>query len=277
MKTIAIIGGGNIGEALISGLIAAGRDPQSIIATNRTRSRSEQLEKIYGIRTTADNRVAADGADYVFLCVKPPQIVPLLGELSEAIDENGSAIVVSLASGVTTAAMEDALSAGCSVVRVMPNTPMLIGKGMSACAPGRFVTGDQMDAVSELLRAVGDVVVVAEDEMDVVSAVSGAGPAYYFLLTEALIEAGVQQGLKRDTAAKLARSVAAGAGALLEKSDNEPSALRANISSPGGVTIAALRELEESGFRGAFFRAIEIGAQRSAELGTLSAPGGGDE
>lgn len=270
MSTIAIIGGGNIGEALISGLLAADRDPQSIIATNRTRSRSEYLEKTYGIRTTDDNQAAADGADYIFLCVKPPQIVPLLGELSETIDQSGSSIVVSLASGVTTSAMEDALSAGSPVVRVMPNTPMLIGKGLSACAAGRFVTEDQMDAVSELLGAVGDVVVVGEDDMDVVSAVSGAGPAYYFLMTEALIEAGVQQGLKRDVATKLARSVAAGAGALLETSEDEPAKLRANISSPGGVTIAALRELEESGLRGAFFRAIEISAQRSAELGAPS-------
>lgn len=277
MSTIAIIGGGNIGEALISGLIAADRDPQSIVATNRTRARSEHLESTYGIRTTDDNTAAADGADFIVLCIKPPQVVPLLGELAETIDQNGNSIVVSLASGVTTAAMEDVLSAGSPVVRVMPNTPMHIGKGMSACAPGRFVTEDQVGAVSDLLRAVGDVVVVGEKDMDVVSAVSGAGPAYHFLLTEALIEAGVQQGLTRDVATTLARSVASGAGALLEGSEEEPAKLRANISSPGGVTIAALRELEESGFRGAFFRAIEIAAQRSAELGAPAVnPGGGE-
>lgn len=267
MSTIAIVGAGNIGESLISGLVAAGHDPQSIIASNRTPARSEYLEAEYGIRTTSDNHTAVDGADYVFLCVKPPQIVSVLSEVSETLDNNDGTVVASMAAGITVSAMEEAATAGTPIVRVMPNTPMLVGKGLCACSPGRFVSEDQMEGVSELLSAVGEVAVVKEDQMDAVVALSGSAPAYYFLVTEALIDAGVSLGLPRALATTLAKSSAAGAGALLETKDDEPSTLRANVSSPAGTTVAALRELEESGIRGAFFRAADAAARRSAELG----------
>lgn len=277
MSTIAIVGAGNIGEALISGLVAAGHDPQSIIASNRTPARSKYLETEYGIRTTADNHAAVDSAAYVFLCVKPPQIVAVLSELSETLDNNDDTVVASMAAGITVAAMEEAASAGTPIVRVMPNTPMLVGKGLSACSPGRFVTEEQMAGVAEILRAVGEVAVVAEDKMDAVVALSGSAPAYFFLVTEALIDAGVNLGLPRDMATTLAKSSAAGAGALMDARDDEPATLRANVSSPAGTTVAALRELEESGIRGAFFRAAEAAARRSAELGAPEiTPGGGE-
>lgn len=266
MSTIAIIGGGNIGEALIAGFVAADRDPQSIVVTNRTPSRSQYLEETYGVRTTDDNNAAVDGAEFVFVCVKPPQIVDTLGGLSDAIDRNDNTTVVSMAAGVTLGAMEEALAAGSAVIRVMPNTPMLVGKGMNACAMGRYATDAQFDAVSELLQTVGQVVAVDESQMDAVTALSGSAPAYYYLVTEALVDAGVQLGLKRDLARQLASAAAAGAGAMLETGE-EPAQLRANVSSPAGTTVAALRELEESGIRGAFFRAAEACADRSAELG----------
>ncbi|GAB3944672.1 pyrroline-5-carboxylate reductase [Corynebacterium tapiri] len=267
MSDIAIIGAGNIGEALIAGLVKAGRDPQSIIATNRTPERSEFLEREYGVRTTSDNVQAVDKAEFVFICVKPQYVVEMLGELSDAIDNNDSTTVVSLAAGISVAAMEDALAAGTPVVRAMPNTPMLVGKGMNSCSPGRFVSTEQLGAVRELLGTVGDTVVVSESDMDAVCALSGSAPAYYFLVTEALIDAGVQMGLPRDLATTLARNSAAGAGALIESSEDDPVQLRANISSPAGTTVAALRELEESGIRGAFYRAVEACALRSKELG----------
>lgn len=263
MTRIAVIGGGNIGEALVSGLVESGRDPQTIVVTNRSTERSKTLADTYGVGTTNDNNEAVDGADVVFLCVKPKQILGLLGELS--LDDD--TIVVSLAAGITLSAMEEVLQAGTSVVRVMPNTPMLVGKGVSACAPGRFCTEEQMNTAKELLDAVGMTIVVDEHDMDAVTALAGSSPAYYFLVTEALIDAGVQLGLKRDVATQLAKGAAAGAGALLESSPLEPSQLRANVSSPAGTTVAALRELEESGIRGAFFRAAEACATRSAELG----------
>lgn len=277
MGTIAIVGAGNIGEALISGLVAAGHDPQEIIASNRTPERSEYLEQEYGVRTSADNHAAVSSADYVFLCVKPPQITKLLAELSDTLDNNDDAVVVSMAAGITVTAMEEAASAGTPIVRVMPNTPMLVGKGLSACSPGRFVTEQQMEGVTEILRAVGEVVVVGEEKMDAVVALSGSAPAYYFLVTEALVDAGVHLGLPRDLATQLAKSSAAGAGALLAARDDEPATLRANVSSPAGTTVAALRELEESGIRGAFFRAADAAARRSAELGApVTTPGGGE-
>lgn len=263
MTRIAVIGGGNIGEALVSGLVESGRDPQTIVVTNRSTERSKTLADTYGVGTTNDNNEAVDGADVVFLCVKPKQILGLLGELS--LDDD--TIVVSLAAGITLSAMEEVLQAGTSVIRVMPNTPMLVGKGVSACAPGRFCTEEQMNTAKELLDAVGMTIAVDEHDMDAVTALAGSSPAYYFLVTEALIDAGVQLGLKRDVATQLAKGAAAGAGALLESSPLEPSQLRANVSSPAGTTVAALRELEESGIRGAFFRAAEACATRSAELG----------
>ncbi|AGF71416.1 pyrroline-5-carboxylate reductase [Corynebacterium halotolerans] len=273
MTTIAVLGGGKIGEALISGLIAAGTAPQSINVTNRRAERGQELRETYGIHDLTDNRQAVEGADVVFLCVKPKGIPALLTEIADTIDGNDvSTVVVSMAAGIPLAAMEDALVAGTPVVRVMPNTPMLVGKGMNAVAPGRFVNEEQLDVVARLLGSVGDVVNVAESDLDAVTAMSGSSPAYFFLVAEALIDAGVSLGLTRDVAQKLVTSSAAGAGAMLAESGIDPTTLRANVSSPAGTTVAALRELEESGIRGAFFRAAEACATRSAELGAPATP-----
>lgn len=267
MTKIAIIGGGQIGEALIAGLIAAGREPSTITVTNRTQSRRIELTDTYGVATTSDNVEAVSDASVVFLAVKPKGILRVIEEISATVDANDDTTLVSLAAGVGLAAMEDATSAGTPIVRVMPNTPMLVRKGVSGVSPGRYVDKEQLARVTEMLESVGDVVVVAESDMDAVAALSGSAPAYYFLITEALIDAGVQLGLTRDVATRLAKGSATGAGALLEQSGAEPAVLRANITSPGGTTAAALRELEESGVRGAFYRAAERCAQRSAELG----------
>ncbi|HZK32304.1 MAG TPA: pyrroline-5-carboxylate reductase [Corynebacterium sp.] len=264
MTSIAVIGGGQIGEALISGLVGSGHDPATITVTNRTPSRREELAATYRVNATADNNQAVAGADIVALCVKPAGIVPVLEAIADTVDDT---TIVSLAAGVTLTQLEEALPAGTPVVRVMPNTPMLVGKGMSAAAPGRYVTEQQLAEVETMLRAVGEVAVVTESDMDAVTALAGSSPAYYFLVTEALIDAGVQLGLSRAVATKLAVTAAEGAGVLLAQSGEDPAVLRANVSSPGGTTVAALRELEESGLRGAFFRAAEKCARRSAELG----------
>lgn len=265
MTKIAVLGGGQIGEALISGLVASGYEPADIVVTNRRAERSEELASSYGVSTTSDNLAAVDGADYVFACVKPYAIVSLLEEVSGSLSVDTT--VISLAAGVTLEAMEVAAGEGVPVVRVMPNTPMLVGKGMCAAAAGESVEAEQLDGVVKLLEAVGEVVVVQEKDMDAVTALSGSSPAYYFLVTEALIDAGVQLGLTRDVAEKLAATSAAGAGKMLAESGRDAGTLRANVTSPGGTTAAALRELEESGIRGAFFRAAQACADRSAELG----------
>ena len=268
MTNIAVLGGGQIGEALVSGLIASDYDPKSITVTNRSADKSKYFQDNYGVNTTSDNDAAIKDADYAFLCVKPYHIIDLLEDFSETLQARGDkTVAVSMAAGLTLEAMEKAAGNGVPVVRVMPNTPMLVGKGTNAAAPGTSVSDEQMSGVSELLEAVGEVVIVEESNMDAVTAMSGSSPAYYFLVTEALIDAGVQLGLKRDVAEKLATNAAHGAGKMLTDSGRDPATLRQNVSSPGGTTVHALRELEESGLRGMFFRAAEACANRSKELG----------
>lgn len=269
MSTIAVIGAGNIGEALISGLVASGVNPESITATNRTPQRREELARRYGVITTDDNIEAVSGADVTFLCVKPYAVLELISEISETIaDHDGSSVVVSMAAGITLEAMAGAAhNVGTALVRVMPNTPMQVGKGVSVVAFGKYVEDDQREVVTELLGATGRVAVVPEPLIDAASAISGSGPAYYFLVTEALIDAGVHMGLPRDTATLLATSTAEGAGVMLAHSGSSPADLRAGVCSPAGTTVQAIRELEESGIRGALYRATSAAATRAAELG----------
>ncbi len=265
---IAIIGAGSIGESLLAGLVASGIDPKRITATNRTAERGQELADRYGVQVTDDNNGAVSEADVVFLCVKPYQILELLEEVSTDIAEaDTQPVLVSMAAGIALHAMEEAVSsAGAPIVRVMPNTPMLVGKGVLAAAFGRFVDDEQRAQIAELLSAAGTFVEVEEHQLDAVTALSGSGPAYFFLLAEALVDAGVSLGLPRDLAAELASATAAGAGAMLEETP-DPAALRAGVSSPAGTTVAAIRELEESGLRGALYRATEACAERSAEMG----------
>lgn len=266
MEHIAIIGAGSIGEALISGLIASGRDPKTITATNRSSQRLEALEH-YGVRTTSDNREALRHADIAVLCVKPAQVIEVLEELGEVLcTSDVNPVIVSMAAGVTLATMEEAVcAAGTPIVRVMPNTPMLVGKGVLAVAYGRFVEGEQREGVATMLQAAGEVIEVEEKHLDAVTAISGSGPAYFFYVTEALVDAGVALGLPRELASRLATTTAAGAGAMLE-GNLDPVALRAGVTSPAGTTARAIREFEESGVRGAFYRATEACAERSSQL-----------
>lgn len=266
MSSIAVVGGGKIGEALIAGLVASGVNPKDICVSNRSPERGQELKETYGVMPFTNNAEAVDEVEVVFLCVKPKQVLGVVEEIADVVDNNTATTVVSMAAGITTSAIEEALSAGTSVARVMPNTPMLVGKGMCAVAPGRFLGEEQLSAVLEYLEAVGSVRVVDEADMDAVTALSGSAPAYIFLVAEALIDAGVNQGLKREDARDFAITAILGAGAMMAETGKEPSELRANVSSPAGTTIAAIRELEESGLRGAFYRAVEKCAKRSAEL-----------
>ncbi len=261
MTQVAIIGAGQIGEALIAGLVKAGEvEPGAIVATNRGRERQEELAQKYGIRTTGDNGTAVEAADVVFLCVKPQGIVSVLEEVAPSLSEG--ALVVSMAAGVRLESLQ-AAAPGRACVRVMPNTPMLLGRGMSIIAAAE---GVDAEPVHELLRTVGATVEIEEKDMDAATALAGSSPAYYYLVAEALVEAGVQLGLKRDVATQLASQAAVGAGEMLVAGD-APASLRASVTSPGGTTAAAIRELEESGLRGAFYRAVEACAQRSKVLG----------
>lgn len=273
MTKIGIIGGGNIGEALLSGIIADGGDAKKVIVADRAQDRLDFLKEKYGVVTTLEAVEAAEGVDYLFNCVKPDGIVPVFQEVADVLDDNDDeTVVVSVAAGVTLEAMESALPAGTPVVRIMPNTPMLVGKGTSALAGGRFTEESHLEGVQNIMSKVGTAVIVKEKDLDAVTAVSGSGPAYFFLAVEALVDAGVQQGLPRPLAEQLAVSTIEGAAAMMvngqqEKDGDGPSELRAKVTSPGGTTAAALRALEENGLRKAFFRAAEECANRSRELG----------
>ncbi|WP_227997246.1 pyrroline-5-carboxylate reductase [Nocardia australiensis] len=277
MTRIAVIGGGRIGEALIAGLLESGRASKDLVVVETFPERAELLAGRFGVRVTDSATDAAVGADLLVIAVKPGDVDGVLTELGKAeLNGDRDQVLVSLAAGVPTARLEAKLPAGFPVVRVMPNTPMLVGQGMSVLAPGRYARAEQLSQVSELLAAVGEVVTVNESQMDAVTAVSGSGPAYFFLVVEAMVEAGVGLGLNRDVANKLVVQTMIGSAALLDESGQSAVELRAAVTSPAGTTAAALRELERGGVRSAFMEALHAAKQRSAEQGGASGgPGGG--
>lgn len=294
MSRIAIIGGGNIGEALISGLLRAGRQAKDIVVSEKVPARARALTDAYSIRISevAD---AVEGADFIVVAVKPSDVESATTEIAAALaklDAEGSEreteqVLVSVAAGVSTSFFESKLAAGAPVVRVMPNAPMLVGAGVSALAKGRFANDEQLSAVAELLESVGTVITVAESQMDTVTALSGSGPAYFFLLVEALVDAGVASGLTRPVATDLVIQTMAGSAAmLLERAESDENRapglqtrtevdttaaeLRATITSPGGTTAAALRELERGGLRASVYAAVDAAKTRSEQLGITS-------
>ncbi|MFT4125507.1 MAG: pyrroline-5-carboxylate reductase [Gordonia sp. (in: high G+C Gram-positive bacteria)] len=267
-ERIAIIGGGKIGEALLAGLIAAGKPTKDIVVVQRSVARARELADEYGVLVTDDIPAAAESAQYVFIAVKPVGVDSVLRKLASTEDNaEAERVTVTLAAGIPLAHYEKMLQAGSPVIRVMPNTPMLVNEAMSVMSAGRHVDADQLAAVTRLLEVVGKVTVVPEKLMDAVTAVSGSGPAYVFLVAEAMIDAGVALGLSRAQAAELAVQTIRGAGILLSDSGLSPVDLRAAVTSPGGTTAAAVRELESRGLRGAFYAATEACAEVSARTG----------
>lgn len=268
MTRIAVVGGGRIGEALIAGLLESGRATKDLVVVEPSASRAAQLAERFKIRVSGSVTEAVVGADIVVVAVKPNVVDSVLTDLSKAdLDSGSDQVLVSLAAGVTTARLESKLPAGFPVVRVMPNTPMLVGQGMSAIAPGRYADPEQLEQVGEMLEAVGKVVTVAESQMDAVTAVSGSGPAYFFLVVEAMIDAGVGLGLTRDVASELVVQTMIGSAALLDETGQNAVDLRAAVTSPAGTTAAALRELERGALRSTFIEALRAAKHRSAEQG----------
>ncbi len=264
MTSIAIIGAGKIGEAMLAGLLGAGRAPESLMFTERYPARVQELTTKYGVRGV-ETAEAARTADVLIVAVKPQDIDLVLHDLAEAI--RPGALVVSLCAGLPTALYERNLPAGTAVVRVMPNTPMLVGEAMSAISAGSHAQPDHLQLVEDLLGTVGKVVRVPEAQQDAVTALSGSGPAYFFFLVEAMIDAGILLGLPRTVSTDLIIQSAVGAATMLRDSGEHPVTLREAVTSPGGTTIAAIRELENHGVRAALLSAIEAAAMRSAELG----------
>jgi pyrroline-5-carboxylate reductase len=264
---LAIIGGGKIGEALLSGLIRrSGAD--GIVVCERSPERAAELAERYGV-PAVDLVEAAGRARALLLAVKPQDIGTLLDRLSGHIDP-GRHLVVSVAAGVPTAKIEAALPAGTPVVRVMPNTPALVDEGMSVLSAGSHALEEHLDEAEALLASVGRVRRVPEAQQDAVTALSGSGPAYFFYLVEAMVDAGILLGLPRALAADLIVQTALGAAVMLRDSGEHPVQLREAVTSPGGTTIAAIRELERHGVRAALIAAIEAAHDRSVELGKES-------
>ncbi len=261
MTALVIIGGGRMGEALLGGLLAAGRfEPGDVTIVEVDADRADTLSATYpGVEVRAEP-VAANGA---ILAVKPHLVEAAAASLAGL----GIPRVVSIAAGVRLATLTAALPAGCAVIRAMPNTPALVGSGATAIAGGTDVGEPDLAWAEELLGTVGTVVRVTEGSMDAVTGLSGSGPAYVFLVAEALIEAGVLNGLDRATATTLANRTLAGAAKMLIETGRDPAALRADVTSPGGTTAAGLSALEHAGVRAAFGDAVSAAADRAAELG----------
>lgn len=286
MARIAIIGGGSIGEALLAGLLRAGRQVKDLVVAEKYPERAKYLSERYSVlvTTVAD---AVDAATYVVVAVKPGDVQHVIGDIADtaarAESDAAEQVFVSVAAGVSTSFYENRLPAGSPVVRVMPNAPMLVGGGVSAVAPGRFATAEHVKEVSQLFDAVGGVLTVTESQMDAVTAVSGSGPAYFFLMVEALVDAAVDAGLARTVATDLVVQTMAGSAAMLLEHLDEAAAvaaaspatamntsaaqLRATVTSPGGTTAAGLRELERGGLRAAVGNAVEAAKKRSEQLG----------
>ncbi|MEJ3652380.1 pyrroline-5-carboxylate reductase [Actinomycetes bacterium KLBMP 9759] len=271
MTRIAVLGAGKIGEALLAGLLGAGRSTDELLFTERHPERAAELSDRLGVPAVGVAE-AAERADIVVLAVKPQDITPVLDELAPAL--RPGTLVVTLCAGLPTSLFEAALPAGTPVIRVMPNTPMLVGEAMSAISPGSHATDDQLAVVEKMLASVGRVVRVPESQQDAVTALSGSGPAYFFFLVEAMIDAGILLGLPRTVAADLIVQSAFGAARMLRESDDHPVLLREAVTSPAGTTIAAIRELEKHGVRAALIAAIEAARDRSVELGRVSGAGG---
>jgi pyrroline-5-carboxylate reductase len=264
MTRITVLGAGKIGEALLAGLLGAGRDVADLAFTERHPERARELVERHGIETL-DVPAAARRSDVLVVAVKPQDIDPLLVELAPVI--RPGTLVVSLCAGLPTSLYERALPAGTPVVRVMPNTPMLVGEAMSAISGGSHATDGHLAEVEKMLGAVGRVVRLPESQQDAVTALSGSGPAYFFYLVEAMIDAGILLGLPRAVAADLIVQSAYGAAVMMRESGDHPVILREAVTSPAGTTIAAVRELERHGVRAALLAAIEAARDRSVELG----------
>ena len=264
-RKIAVLGAGKAGEALIAGLISSGwREPGEIAATARRDDRLAELAERYRITTTADNVEAATGAGVVVIAVQPQDIESLLAEVAGTLTE--AQTVLSIAAAIPTQLIESRLADGVPVVRAMPNTPVTVHEGMAGISAGAHAGEEHMAAAEEVLDSVGRSVRVEESYMDAVTAVSGSGPAYFALLAESMIEAGILLGLSREVATDLVVQTMLGTAKLLRDEKMHPVQLREMVTSPGGTTIAAIRELEQAGVRAAFLNAIQAAMKRSQEL-----------
>lgn len=264
--TITFIGAGNMAAALIGGLIADGTDPHQIIATDPDQERRQSLADTAGIQTLADNREAAGKSDIVVLAVKPQVLEQVARDLADTVQERRP-LVISIAAGVRSDTLQRWLGGNTALVRSMPNTPAMLQTGATALFATPDVSEQQHDQAESVMRAVGLAQwVTDESQMDAVTALSGSGPAYFFLVIEAMEAAGVQLGLPAETARLLTLQTALGAARMAIESTDEPAALRKKVTSPGGTTEQAIQQFEQDGLHDIFARALKAARDRSVEL-----------
>ncbi len=272
-QTLAIIGAGSMGEALLRGLLKAGTVPPThIVATGPRAERLAYLHERYGVRTTHDNVEATAQASIVLLCVKPQIFDRVLREIAAAVQPR--ALVVSIAAGVPISGIESRLGHASRVCRAMPNTPAVVDAGATAIAVGEHATADDRERARAIFAAVGTVVEVEESLLDAVTGLSGSGPAYVFMIIEALSDAGVKVGLPRYQAQSLAAQTVFGSAKLLIETGEHPGVLKDRVTSPGGTAIAGLHTLEAGGLRTTLIDAVVTATERSRQLGELMAKKG---
>lgn len=259
----AILGAGVMGETLLSGLVRAGRRVDNLLVGEKRAERARELEERYGVAVVS-NLEAARKADTLALVVKPQDMGDLLDEISPVL--RAGQLVVSLAAGITTTFIESRVPEGVAVVRVMPNTPALVDEGMAAISPGSHCSEEHLAEVESLMASVGKVLRIPERQQDAVTAISGSGPAYIFFVVESMIEAGVHLGLPRSTSTDLVIQTLVGSAKMLRETGTHPTVLREQVTSPGGTTAAALRQLEIHKVRAAFLAAMEAARDRSRSL-----------
>lgn len=266
-KTLAVLGAGMMGSALARGLVACGAMPASgirLFDTHGAKAESLAAELGRGALAAPSAQSAVAGADLILLAVKPPMISGVLTEIAPSVAS--SQLIISIAAGIRLVKMEALLPADVPLIRTMPNTPCLVGKGATALSRGTHATEEHLRLAQSLFAAVGLSVVVPETLLDAVTGLSGSGPAYIYLVIEALADGGVKEGLTRDTARLLAAQTVLGAAQMVLSSDEHPAQLKDNVTTPGGTTIAALHVLERAGLRTALIDAIQAAAERSREL-----------
>lgn len=264
-KNIGFIGSGNMAKAILGGLLTSGIAPAgNIMASALTEKTITSINHEYNIRTTRDNKEVAASADYLFLAVKPDQYAGVIEEVREHIQKD--AIVITIAAGVTLHTLAEQFGTQVKIVRTMPNTPSLVGEGMSALCPNENVTDAELEEVLMLFESFGKAEVLEENLMDAVPAVSGSSPAYVFMFIEALADGAVKQGISRDKAYKMAAQAVLGAAKMVLETETHPGELKDAVCSPGGATIEAVSTLEKTGFRASVLSAMESCYKKSSNM-----------
>ena len=265
MESIGVIGGGNMGSAMVRGIIAKGLiAPEKIVVAEKIPEKAQKLAGELGVGT-ASWPLELDPVDVLIVAVKPQDITEAVQAAGKAMDNH--TLIISVAAGITLNTLQDLLPQGQPVIRVMPNTPCLIGQGASALSPGENANPKHMQTALAIFQAVGTACEVPEKYMDAVTGLSGGGPAYVYLIIEALSDAGVRQGMDRPTALMLAAQTVKGAAQLVLEDGRHPAELKDMVTSPGGTTIAGLHVMESAGLRGVLMDAVAAATARSSELG----------